>query len=164
MSLVELLVAMAAAMVVFMAVMNFSGIAQRSESATASRVHRLDAQRVAMDRITRELAQALTVSIPQPGVVDLTRYAGSLADGARPSREVVRWDCSQHQECARSVRPAGGTFGASRVELEGVQNAAFATLGGDYVTVDLAVMVPGRSEPIRLHDGIALANTTSGGA
>jgi Tfp pilus assembly protein PilW len=156
-SLTELLVATSMMLVVLFAAMGFAEIAPRSASGAIDRSGALATQRTGLERMTRELRQALTLNATTPGVVEFQLYR----PGTGAVRQ-VRYDCSQAGECRRSEGPAGGPLANTDTLVTGVQSASFTsqTLSAsqDYLTISLWVNVPNRAHPIALEDGVHLRN------
>lgn len=157
-TLVEALVAGAIGIVLLLAVQNLVGVATRSQAGTGARSETLGAQRVALERMTRELRQATTINATTPGLVEFQIY-GSAPGTARQ----IRYDCRTSNSCRRYDGPAGGSWTLTNDALvQNVQSATFTTetyaASQDYVAIDLRVSLPGRSLPITLSDGVHLRN------
>jgi Tfp pilus assembly protein PilW len=158
MTLVELLVAAAIGMALFLGSMVLFNSIARIQEGVGNRVEGLAQQRVGLERMTRELRQALTVNLTGPHVVDF-----QLRRPATAAVREVRFDCGQAAQCRRYEGPLGGPLGPNYAPLvSGVQSASFAveTLAAsqDYLAIELRVAVPGREMPIVLADGVHLRN------
>lgn len=156
-TLIELMVGLALAMIIFFAAVNFIDVGTRSQAETGERVHALGQQRVGLERMTRELRQAQDV-VTSTGAVDfILPEPGATADLQ------VRYDCTVENQCRRFEAPVGQTFPASYDPLvTDVESAAFdlqtIASAGDYVAIDLRVSLPDRDLPIALTDGVHLRN------
>lgn len=113
--LIELMVAIAGTLVVFLAASNFWEIGSRNQADTGNRVEALGQQRVGLERMTRELRGARRIDFPSPGVVDFDAYAP--AAGTEDGQVQYGWrrivyDCSTGAECRRYEGPVGSALDA----------------------------------------------------
>ncbi|MEA2346339.1 MAG: hypothetical protein QOG62_126 [Thermoleophilaceae bacterium] len=158
MTLIELLIATTMSLVVMGAAMGFLATGQRSAQQTGSRAETLGAQRVVLERMTRDMRQAQTVNVVSPSIVDLQIPAPGTTL-LRP----VRYDCSQASSCRRQQGVPGGALSANAATiLTGVQSATFSTssvaASQDYIQVELVVRTPGRTQGAALSAGVFVRN------
>lgn len=168
-TLVELLVAMPLALLLVFAAFNLYRAAANSQDATSNRSTTVQAERTALERMTRELRQ---VGPPTGVALSAVRFSSSqvmefttwvrVGGGAAQQRN-VRYDCSQGGRCMRSEGPVGGSLGVAKLVVDNVQNvdvfdAQPDLLYPDYVALKLSVKVQGQTKPITVTDGVALQN------
>jgi hypothetical protein len=111
--------------------------------------------------MTRELRQASSITPTSSVAVDAVVWLRPPGGGQSVQRE-VRYDCSG-AACERREGPLGGDLGAPVVVVSDVFNSDVFDFQPDlvnptYVTITLEVTVEGATNPISLHDGIALRN------
>jgi hypothetical protein len=152
-TLIELLVVIPGLLTVAGAAMALSGIFAHEERTTASRTSVIEAQRVATERVTREIRQASAATVLGGGSgLRLTTY---VFQNRVKTPATVTYDCSTGT-CTRTVAPA--TTGAQLIA--GVRNAAsvFAMPSASTVTVTLEVDVPHQATDATVVDGAQLVN------
>ncbi len=159
--MIELLTVMAMLGIVFTAAFFFYSTTLGRTEDTQARRNALSDQRIALDRIIRELREAQSVDSPSAGeaadAIELT-----VLDAAG-STSAVTIDCSSGDTCVR--RTAGIADELLIDDLEPAANAVF-TVGadGDYVYVQLESLPEGRTRPIVLSQGAALRNCAQNAA
>jgi hypothetical protein len=160
-TLAELLVAAPIALILLTATLMLHLASGREEERTDNRVESLIEQRQGLERMTRELREASSLTPTSSGVVDAVAWLRPPGGGASEKRQ-LRFDCSRGA-CERREGPVGGSLGAPVVLVPDVLNADVFDFQPDlvdpnYVTVTLEIAVEGASNPISLHDGVALRN------
>ena len=160
-SLPELILVSGMTIVIFAASLNFVQISASHQQGTGGRADALSQQRAGLERMTREVRQALTITASNPAIANIQKYA---VGGA--SLIQVRFDCSAGSVCKRYEAPDGVTITSSHLThdqlVSGVQSAVFTpstiASASDYVTVELQVSSAGRTSPSVLSDGVHLRN------
>jgi type II secretory pathway pseudopilin PulG len=164
-TLIELLVAATLALVVVGGALFMLVGAVRSEPRTASKVAAIQQNRVAIDRITRELRQGSEIPTATSSELAIVTYVkaascgGEAASTAIPCR--VTYSCSG-EACTRTVAQPGGSEPGPAVQVTSGLTApdVFEYLPSaaepSYVEVSLSFSSDGR--PVTLHDGVALRN------
>jgi hypothetical protein len=160
-SLAELLVAAPIALILLTATLMLHLVSGREEQRTDNRVESLMEQRLGLERMTRELRQATSITPTSSDVVDAVAWLRPPGGGASVQR-AVRYDCS-HGDCERREGPVGGNLGSPLVLVPDLVNADVFDFQPDlvnptYVTVTLEIAVTGVNNPISMHDGVALRN------
>ncbi len=163
-TLTELLVAAPIALILLTATLTLQLASGREQQRTENRVQTLVEQRQGLERMTRELREASSITPTSSVAVDAVAWLRPPGGGPSVQRR-VHYDCS-HQDCERSEGPAGGDLGAPAVVIPSVLNADVFDFQPDlvnptYVTITLEVAVKGANNPISLHDGVALRNLTN---
>jgi hypothetical protein len=160
-TLTELLVAAPMALILLTATLTLHLASGREQERTDNRAQSLIQQRGGLERMTRELRQASSITPTSSVVVDAVAWLRP-ADGGQAVQRQVRYDCSG-QACKRLEGPLGGNLGAPVVVVSDVLNADVFDFQPDlvnptYVTITLEVNVESATNPISLHDGVALRN------
>jgi hypothetical protein len=162
--LVELLAAIPLLIVVFFGIIWLYDVSVHEQSRGDIRVRSLVNQKNGLERISRELRDAVAVKYKTSEVID-----AQIASGGR----WLRYDCSG-TSCKRYEGPSEAVFDQGPVVVvNAVQSAEFQTLtdvNGDlqpdfvnptYISVTLKVTVAGATNPIVLDDGFNLRNLTT---
>jgi hypothetical protein len=163
-TLAELLVAAPIALILLVATLTLHLASSRQQERTDIRVHALIQQRQGLERMTRELRQATSITPASSVAVEALIWLRPASGGQAVQRR-VRYDCSGHA-CERFEGPAGGSLTPSPgVLVADVVNADVFDfqpdlVNPDYVTVTLEVEVRGAPNPISLRDGVGLRNLT----
>ena len=138
----------------------------QGNSRTTNRVHGLAQQQLGIEKMTKELRQATTLTPVSSQVVDMDTYVTPSGGGSATPR-LVRYDCSDGT-CNRWEGPAGGTtFTSGPVQvITDVQNTNVFGMEPDsinpvFVAVAVQVSVSGQTNPIELTGGVALRNLAS---
>jgi hypothetical protein len=160
-TLAELLVAAPIALILLTATLMLHLASGREEERTGNRVESLIEQRQGLERMTRELREASSITPTSSGVVDAVAWLRPPGGGESVERQ-LRYDCSRGA-CERREGPAGGDLGGPVMVVPDVLNADVFDFQPDlvnptYVTITLEIAVKGSSNPISLHDGVALRN------
>jgi type II secretory pathway pseudopilin PulG len=169
MTLIELLIATAAGLVVIGGAFTMFAGAIHSQPRDSAKVAALQEARTTLDRITRELRQGLEVvsssptpSTTQMAIVTYVKAAtcgGAAASTAIPCR--VQYTCGG-TTCSRVVeQPNGGSPGpavqvASGLTTPNVFNYSPSATDPSYVGVSFSVA--GSGQPFVLSDGVAMRN------
>lgn len=170
-TLVELLVAIPAALIVAAAILPLSGVFNDTEKANANRTTAIQAQQVALARLTREIRQAAAATVPATGQLQLTIPVAN-ADGTNDS-STVTYDCTQAdmtpgdapgaKQCVRQADD-----GTTTIVLSNVSSVAFERSDpsdpGTYITVTALLNVASSdptTEPLVVKDGAALQNASA---
>lgn len=168
-TLIELLVATTIGMVVLGGAVTIFLGAVRSEPRTASKVTAIQQGRVAVERITRELRQGMSVPTATDSVLSLVTYVkqsscnGSPASSSIPCR--VTYSCSTEGACSRTVaEPDGSSQGAATQVVSGLATPevfTYAYAPGEtepgYVDVELTFTTR-EGGPVTITDGVDLRN------
>lgn len=164
-TLVELLLGLVMGLIVASAVLTFSEAGYRSQVATMDLTGALSQQREGMERMTREIRQASSLTLTSSQVVDMDTYVRGASGNAELRR--VRYDCSSAEVCRRQEGPVGGALSANAVAIVGVvQNADVfdpePDLYPSFVAVAVRVRTKGTADSPRrvvtLRDGVQLRN------
>lgn len=164
-TLIELLIAAAMALVVVGGALFVLVGAMRSEPRTASEVAAIQQNRVAIDRITRELRQGSDLPAATSSELEIVTYVKAASCGGEPASTAipcrVTYSCPE-DACTRVVAQPDGSEPGPPVQVAGgltspdvfqyVPSAADPT----YVEVSFSFSSDGR--PVTLHDGVALRN------
>lgn len=153
-TLAELLVAMPIALLLGATVMGMAGVFGDNERATANRTASIQAGQVALERITREIRQAKSVS-PATGATPRITLSTFVASGGTRVPATVQYDCST-STCLRSSPPASS--GGTPVLAVASPDVFTVNATGTYVRVVAQLPVAGASQPIVVTDGAGLAN------
>ena len=167
-TLVELLVAMTAMLVVLGAGYALLQVTLRNEPRISERAASVQEARVLMERISRELRQGYGVDTAQPSQLVILTYVrrtacgGSTASSSIPCQ--VTYTCSSGS-CTRTERNPDGSGGAPSVQIvEGLSYSdVFEYLPSaaepDYVGLRFSFPARGGDDAVTLDDGVALRNT-----
>jgi Flp pilus assembly protein TadG len=152
-TLIELLVVIPGLLTVAGAAMALSGIFAHEERTTASRTSVVEAQRIASERITREIRQASAATVLGGG--SGLRLSTYVFQNRVKTPATVTYDCSTGT-CTRAVAPAT----AGTPLIAGVRNpsSVFAMPTAATVTLTLQVDVPHQSSDATVVDGAQLVN------
>ena len=160
--LVELLTVMPMIAVVLLGMYALYNVGAKSQQETNNRVRSLIQQQSGLERISREMRQATSITPVSSQIIDGTTWVRPSGGGASTQRR-VRYDCSTGT-CNRWEGPAGGTLSTGPVPvITDVENAdVFSlvpnTVDPTYVTTRVEVTVKGANNPIVLDGGFALRN------
>jgi Tfp pilus assembly protein PilW len=163
-TLVELLVVIPLGLLIFGAVLTISGIFVSGEKATAQRTQGIEAQQIALGRMTHDIREASGhAPITSPDALTLTY---TWKDAGKPD-QTIAYDCSEPADdgapgtdCWRTVTAADGTELSHARVLTGVTNDDVFSGTANYVAIHVKVHVPGKSATttMTLRDGAQLAN------
>jgi prepilin-type N-terminal cleavage/methylation domain-containing protein len=164
-TLIELLIATSVGLVVVGAALAMFIGGVRSEPKTAAKVAAIQDARVTLDRITRELRQALAVEAASATELEIVTYVKAATCNGAPGGTSIPCEVTYSCEvdaCTRTVaQPDGSAPGVPTQAVSGlVSPNVFDPLpAGDptYIGVDF-VLVSGDDDPVTLGDGVALRN------
>jgi hypothetical protein len=162
--LVELLVVVPMMVVVLLGIYVLYNAGTKGQRQNHARVAALLREQNGLERMTRELRQAISFTPVSSQVLDAETYVRP-ADGSASVERHVRYECLSGS-CVRSEGPAGGgSFDRSETVITAIQNADVFFFQPDnvnptYVQVKLEVRVPNVDNPITLEGGFGLRNQT----
>lgn len=164
-TLVELLIATSIGLVVVGAALAMFIGGVRSEPKTATKVAAIQDARVTLDRITRELRQALDVEEASPTELEIVTYVKATScNGVAGGTSIpckVTYSCDG-DVCMRTVaQPDGSAPGTPTEVVDGLVSAEVfdpqPAVDPTYIGVDF-VLLSGDDDPVSLGDGVALRN------
>ena len=170
-SLVELLVVIPMSAVSLIGMYGLYNLGAKDQGLNTGRAQALLRAQNGLERMTREMRQALTVNAVSSQVLDAETYVRPPS-GATSVEKHVRYECLSGT-CTRYEGPANGTtYTLSEVIVRNVQNADNFLLQTDtvnpkWVVVRLEVKPTGFNNPIVLSGGFAfpqLPQQDGGGA
>ena len=160
--LIELLTVLPMLAVVLLGIYALYNVGAKSQQETNNRVRSLIQQQNGLERITREMRQATSVTPVSSQVLDAVTWVRPTSGAASVQRR-VRYDCSSGT-CNRWEGPSGGSLDTGPVPvITDVQNADVFSLEPNsvdptYVVTRVEVRVKDASNPITLDGGFALRN------
>jgi len=160
--LIELLTVLPMLAVVLLGIYALYNVGAKSQQETNNRVQSLLQQQNGLERITREMRQATSVTPVSSQVLDAVTWVRPTSGAASVQRR-VRYDCSSGT-CNRWEGPAGGSFDTGPVPvITDVQNADVFSLEPNsvdptYVVTRVEVRVRNANNPITLDGGFSLRN------
>jgi hypothetical protein len=163
--LVELLTVLPMIAVVLLGIYALYDVGAKSQQETNNRVRSLIQQQNGLERISREMRQATSITPVSSQILDAVTWVRPLAGTASVQRR-VRYDCSTGT-CNRWEGPAGGALDTGPVPvITDVLNADVFSLEPNsvdptYVETRVEVNVKGAGNPITLDGGFALRNLQS---
>jgi competence protein ComGC len=163
--LVELLTVLPMIAIVLLGMYALYNVGAKSQQETNNRVRSLIQQQSGLERISREMRQATSITPVSSQIIDGTTWVRP-SDGSASTPRRVRYDCSTGT-CNRWEGPAGGALVTGPVPvITDVENAdVFSLLPNSvdptYVTTRVEVTVRGANNPITLDGGFALRNLAS---
>ena len=164
-NLVELLVVIPMMAIVLLGIYILYNVGARSETQSSTRVAALLREQNGLERMTREMRQAVSFTPVSSQILDAVTYVRPAAGGASQQRH-VRYEC-QDGACTRFEGAVGGTLGTGEIVISNIQNPDVFFFSPDsvnptYVSVKIEVTSKGASNPIVLDGGFALRNQQSG--
>jgi hypothetical protein len=160
--LVELLVVIPMMAIVLMGIYALYNVGAHGQRLTNDRVTTMLRQQNGLERLTREMRQAISFKPVSSQILDAETYVRPSGGGASVEKH-VRYECLSGS-CIRYEGAANGTtFSSSDTVITGIQNADVFFFQPDnvnptYTSVRLEVSVKGASNPITLEGGFALRN------
>jgi hypothetical protein len=159
--LVELLVVIPMMAVVLLGIYALYNVGAKGQRDNNVRVTTLLRQQNGMERLTREMRQAISFTPVSSQILDAVTYVRPSSGGASVQRH-VRYECLSGA-CRRYEGPVGGALGTGEVLISNLTNADVFFFSPDnvnptYVAVKLEVSVSGATNPIVLDGGFALRN------
>jgi hypothetical protein len=119
-------------------------------------------QQGGLEKMTRELRQATTITPTSSQLVDVDTYVTAIGASSKSLRR-VRYDCTGGS-CQRYEGPVGGNFTSGPIPvITDVQNSNVFGMEPDFinptfVALQVNVSVKDASNPIQLTGGVALKN------
>ena len=166
MSLVELLVVIPMMVIVVLSIYALNNVGVKAQRQNSDRVSTIQRQQNGLERMTREMRQAISFTPVSAQVLDAETYVRP-ADGSASVQKRVRYEC-QNGSCVRYEGASGGalTSGPETV-ISNVRNTDVFffepnNVNPNFVTVKVEVGVRGSTNPITLDGGFALRNEAIG--
>jgi Flp pilus assembly pilin Flp len=159
--LVELLVVIPMMAVVLMGIYSLYNVGAKSQRSNNVRVTTLLREQNGLERMTREMRQAVTFTPVSSQVLDAVTYVRPSGGGTSVQRH-VRYECLDGA-CTRYEGAVGGALGTGETVISGLENPDVFFFSPDsvnptFVSVKLEVTVQGAGNPIVLDGGFALRN------
>jgi hypothetical protein len=160
--LVELLVVIPMMAAVLLGMYALYNVGAKTQKQNGTRVTTLLREQNGLERMTREMRQAISFTPVSSQILDAETYVRPSGGGTSVERH-VGYEC-QNGACTRYEGPANGAFDTEpETVIPNVQNADVFFFSPDsvnptYVSVKLEVKVPGAQNPIALDGGFALRN------
>ncbi len=156
-SLVEMLLVMTLLALVLGATLGLLDTTARVSPQHQERGQVIREGQTGLERITRELRQASSVTFTSSRFIEVTTFVRG-GSGASVQRR-VRFDCTQLKECRRFEGPVGGTLTQTAVLARGVENTDVFTLATPrYLELTFALKIEGQPNNLFLRDGVELRN------
>ena len=158
--LVELLVVIPMMAVVLLGIYALYNVAAHGQRQNDVRVTTLLREQNGLERMTREMRQAISFTPVSSQILDAVTYVRPTT-GASVQRH-VRYECL-NGACTRYEGAVGGSLGTGETVISNLCNPDVFffepdTVNPTYVAVKLEVTVSGASNPIVLDGGFALRN------
>jgi hypothetical protein len=160
--LVELLVVIPMMAIVLMGIYGLYNAGAHGQRLNNDRVTTMLRQQNGLERLTREMRQAISFKPVSSQILDAETYVRPSGSGASVEKH-VRYECLSGS-CIRYEGAANGTtFSTSETVITGIQNADVFffqpnNVNPTYTSVRLEVSVKGASNPITIEGGFALRN------
>jgi Tfp pilus assembly protein PilW len=159
--LVELLVVIPMMAVVLLGIYALYNVGAKSQRENSNRVTTLLREQNGLERMTREMRQAVTFTPVSSQILDAVTYVRPSSGAASVQRH-VRYECLDGA-CTRYEGAVGGSLGTGETVISGLENADVFFFEPDsvnptYVSVKLEVTVKTADNPIVLDGGFALRN------
>lgn len=159
--LVELLVVIPMMAVVLLGIYALYNVGAHGQRQNNIRVTTLLREQNGLERMTREMRQAITFTPVSSQILDAVTYVRPTSGGASVQRH-VRYECVSGA-CTRYEGAVGGSLGTGETVISNLSNPDVFFFEPDsvnptYVAVKLEVTVSGASNPIVLDGGFALRN------
>jgi hypothetical protein len=161
-SLIELLVVLPMLAIVLLGIYALYNVGAKSQQETNNRVRALIQEQSGVERMTREMRQATSITPVSSQIIDGTTWVRPSGGGPSVQRR-VRYDCSTGT-CNRYEGAVGGALSTGPVPIiTNLQNADVFSLEPNsidptYVVTRFEVQVQGASNPITFDGGFALRN------
>jgi hypothetical protein len=161
MSLVELLVVIPMMTAVLLGIYALYNVGAKGQEQNNNRVTSLLRDQNGMERMTREMRQAVSFDPVSSQILDAVTYVRPSGGGSSVQRH-VRYECLDGA-CTRYEGSVGGSLGSGETIIPGLQNPDVFFFSPDsvnptYVSVKIEVGVKGASNPMVLDGGFALRN------
>jgi hypothetical protein len=159
--LVELLVVIPMVAVVLLGIYALYNVGAKSQEQTNVRVTTLLREQNGLERMTREMRQAVSFTPVSSQILDAVTYVRPSGSGSSVQRH-VRYECLDGA-CTRYEGAVGGALGTGETVISNLLNPDVFFFSPDsvnptYVSVKLEVRVKGANNPIVLDGGFALRN------
>ena len=159
--LVELLVVIPMMAIVLLGIYALYNVGAKGQRENNTRVTTLLRQQNGLERMTREMRQAISFTPVSSQILDAVTYVRPSGTGASVQRH-VRYECLAGS-CQRYEGPVGGALGTGETVISNLANADVFFFEPDsvnptFVAVKLEVTVSGATNPIVLDGGFALRN------
>jgi hypothetical protein len=159
--LVELLVVIPMMAIVLLGIYALYNVGAKGQRQNNDRVTTLLRQQNGLERMTREMRQAISFTPVSSQILDAVTYVRPSTGGASVQRH-VRYECLSGA-CTRYEGPVGGTLGTGEVVISNLRNADVFFFSPDnvnltYVAVKIEVSVRDANNPLVLDGGFALRN------
>ncbi len=164
-TLIELLVTMTVSLTILAAVLSVWSGAAANEQRNADRFHSLDTARTALERMTRDVREAVAVTGITDRAVTLKLWTRDHAAATPSALHVVTYDCglaggvSSSYRCVRTDTTAG-TPGETVIDRLSSPSVFTATAGAPDLGLRLSVLIAGATNPVVLHSGASPRNCT----
>jgi prepilin-type N-terminal cleavage/methylation domain-containing protein len=162
-TLIELLVTMVVSLVILAGVLSVWAGAAANENHNAQRYETLDVARTALERMTRDVREAVSVTGITDRLVSLKLWTRDLAGASPSSLHVVTYNCglsgvvAASYKCVRTDVTAG-TLGKTVVDRLSSPSVFTATAGQPNLQLRLSVLIKGAVNPVVLHSGASPRN------
>ncbi|MDX6718603.1 MAG: hypothetical protein QOJ63_857 [Solirubrobacteraceae bacterium] len=163
MSLIELVVTMSMALTMLAALLGLWSSAASDETVNAARYQTIDDASRSLERMTREVREAISVVPASTSVVNLKVWKRGLTAASASLTHDISYDCSgagsrpSTYACRRNDTTAGS---GPRLVIDGLASpAVFSNLAGEpALKIALAVVVANQGRPIVLRSGASPRN------
>jgi Tfp pilus assembly protein PilW len=160
--LVELLVVIPMMAIVLLGIYALYNVGAKGQRNSQERVSTLLREQNGLERMTREMRQAISFTAVSSQVLDAVTYVRP-ASGTSVQRH-VRYECL-NGACTRYEGPVGGALGTGETVIAGLENADVFFFEPDnvnptFVSVKVEVTVKNADNPIVLEGGFALRGQT----
>ncbi len=164
-TLIELLVTMTVSLTILAAVLSVWSGAAANEKRNAERYDSLDVARTALERMTREVREAVAVTGVTDRAVTLKLWKRDLAGASPSALHVITYDCGAAGAVASSYRcvrtdTTAATPGATVIDRLSSPSVFTTTGGQPNLELRVSVLVSGAPNPIVLHSGASPRNCT----
>lgn len=161
--LVELLVVIPMMAIVLLGIYALYNVGAKGQRESHERVTTLLREQNGLERLTREMRQAISFTAVSSQVLDAVTYVRPTS-GAASTQRHVRYECLSGA-CTRYEGPVGGALGTGETVISGLENADVFFFEPDnvnptFVSVKVEVTVKGANNPIVLEGGFALRGQT----
>ena len=163
--LIELLVVIPMMAVVLMGIYALYNVGAKGQRQNQDRVTSLLREQNGLERMTREMRQAVSFTPVSSQILDAVTYVRP-SDGSASVQRHVRYECL-NGACTRYEGPVGGALGTGETVISNLNNPDVFFFEPDsvnptFVAVKLEVSVSGATNPIVLDGGFALPNEVTG--
>ncbi|MGH2840830.1 MAG: PilW family protein [Solirubrobacteraceae bacterium] len=164
-TLVELLVTMTVSLTILIAVLSLWSGATANEQRNAERADSIEAARTGMERMTRDVREAVAVTGVTDRLMTLKLWTRDLAGASPSALHIVTYNCgvagsaTSSYRCVRTDTTAGT---ASKTIIDRLTSpSVFTTTAGQpNLELHVSVLVNGAPNPIVMHSGASPRNCT----